>query len=391
MEDAVHIEDGLVVYSREGIYQMRLKVAPQKYVYRSLKTRNKRDAIAAAKREFYRAEFKREEGRAYIVPTLTSVLADYTKQREMDHKRGKVGAGMIRQIKRVQKFWITYCGSNPIDKIGNKELSGYVDWRVAYYNKMPKEQRPKNAKLHPTDKTLQWEITFAKTVIKWAHEKGYRGIQALPTYSFVPKKKRVRPAFEIPEYQKLYKTLRQRTTQTKTTAWKYTRLMLRDYVLTLSNSGMRVGELNNLKMRDIHPFKDAKGRDNYRFMVKGKTGERDVILRASAKRWVDRQIERRKAEDAKDNDYLFVMYGNKKIKTLADQFNEVLQIAEIQQSTFEETYSLYSLRHFYAVQSLRKGNGVFEVARNMGTSVEMIQAYYGKSATASKFATGLGD
>ena len=111
---------------------MRLKVAPQKYVYRSLKTRNKRDAIAAAKREFYRAEFKREEGRAYIVPTLTSVMADYTKQREMDHKRGKVGAGMIRQIKRVQKFWITYCGSKPIDKIGNKELSGYVDWRVAY-------------------------------------------------------------------------------------------------------------------------------------------------------------------------------------------------------------------------------------------------------------------
>jgi hypothetical protein len=52
---------------------------------------------------------------------------------------------------------------------------------------------------------------------------------------------------------------------------------------------------------------------------------------------------------------------------------------------------VHSLRHFYAVQSLRRGKGVFEVARNMGTSVEMLQTYYGKSATASKFATGLGD
>ena len=51
----------------------------------------------------------------------------------------------------------------------------------------------------------------------------------------------------------------------------------------------------------------------------------------------------------------------------------------------------YSLRHFYAVMALRNGIGVFEVARNMGTSVQMIQQYYGKQATASVFATILGD
>jgi hypothetical protein len=34
---------------------------------------------------------------------------------------------------------------------------------------------------------------------------------------------------------------------------------------------------------------------------------------------------------------------------------------------------------------------LFEVARNMDTSVQMIQQYYGKQATASVFATILGD
>jgi hypothetical protein len=49
------------------------------------------------------------------------------------------------------------------------------------------------------------------------------------------------------------------------------------------------------------------------------------------------------------------------------------------------------LRHFYAVNALRNGVGVFEVARNMGTSVQIIQEYSGKQATPTVFATRLGD
>ena len=48
------------------------------------------------------------------------------------------------------------------------------------------------------------------------------------------------------------------------------------------------------------------------------------------------------------------------------------------------------LRHFCAVHALRNGVGVFEVARNMGTSVQIIQEYSGKQATSVVFATRLG-
>jgi hypothetical protein len=85
------------------------------------------------------------------------------------------------------------------------------------------------------------------------------------------------------------------------------------------------------------------------------------------------------------------MFNGGKIVNLIDQFTEVLKAADLETNGFGERYSLYSLRHFYAVQCLIKGNGVFEVARNMGTSVEILQKYYGKSATSAKFATGLGD
>jgi integrase len=41
--------------------------------------------------------------------------------------------------------------------------------------------------------------------------------------------------------------------------------------------------------------------------------------------------------------------------------------------------------------ALRNGISVFEVARNMGTSVQISQEYYGKQATAAVLATRLGD
>ncbi len=85
------------------------------------------------------------------------------------------------------------------------------------------------------------------------------------------------------------------------------------------------------------------------------------------------------------------MPDGSKVITLIDQFNAVLKQAGMQKNGFGEKYSLYSLRHFYAVMALRNGIGVFEIARNMGTSVQMIQEYYGKQATSAVFATRLGD
>jgi len=167
------------------------------------------------------------------------------------------------------------------------------------------------------------------------------------------------------------------------------RELLRDYVLVLANSGMRIGEANNLGIRDVIPFRDDKGRNNYRFIVRGKTGERDVILRSAVARRIDKLLAERRGDDP--NSFLFAMADGSKITTMIDQFNSALNEALILRNGFGEKYSLYSLRHFYAVAALRNGIGVFEVARNMGTSVQMIQDYYGKQATPAIFATRLGD
>ena len=62
---------------------------------------------------------------------------------------------MLRQVKRVSKFWREYAGSKSVQDIGDQDLKQFVAWRRDYYATRP---IPQNGKRHPTDKTIQWEV-----------------------------------------------------------------------------------------------------------------------------------------------------------------------------------------------------------------------------------------
>ena len=388
MDGARYFEDGrLVIYRRSGIFHARLRTASAKYVWRSLKTTNVEKAISMGRKLLFELEQRTEHGFPLKSKLFSTVIDDYIAYREGDHGHGRTSEGMLRQIIRVSKFWRVYAGDLPVEAINDKVMRAFIPWRRDYYSKFAK--LPKNARLHPTDTTIQWEMMLGKAIIRWAHEQGLFGKLALPTVTFTAKKKRARPAFEIREYRHLWRTMHKRIIDAGDVRVRRSRELLSNYVLVLANSGMRVGEANNLKLRDVMPFRDAKGRDNFRFIVRGKTGERDVILRSATARRVDKMLAKRTGEDP--NNFLFAMSKGTRIISLNDQFNTALKQAGIERNGFGEKYALYSLRHFYAVMALRNGIGVFEVARNMGTSVQMIQQYYGKQATSAVFATRLGD
>lgn len=387
MEEEERIFDGKgVVYRRNGTFYVRLRVGPNKYKHRSLKTANKAVAVKAAEKLCYEMEFKAAHGIPVDAKPFKDVVDEYVAFRRKEHEQGYTSVHSMRQIERVSQFWVAYAGTKLVTSIGNNELKDYVTWRRDYYTTHPTKHH--NAKKHPQDKTIQWDIMLGKAILKWAHERGYRGMIPLPTFTFVPKKKRVRPAFEMAEFRKLSVAMDAWVEECGVPAYRQTRELLRDYVMILAKSGMRVGEANNLKLRDVHYFTDKEDRVNYRFVVRGKTGERDVIPFATAVYFIERQIARRRG--AKPDDYFFVMPNGSQIITLADQFDKVLDKGKIRYSSDGEKFSLYSLRHHYAVQALLNNIGVWDVARNMGTSVEMIQQYYGKAATPKLMATTLG-
>lgn len=414
--------DGRVLLStRNGIFQVRLYNGNRKYIYRSLKTRDLREARERAVRAYYELEFRKEQNLPVQTRRFEAVIDEYERFRREQYERGtyrhsnkanqqQTSEQMLRQIVRVSKFWREYAGKRGIESIDDKVLRDYVPWRRDYYVRIPADKRPQNAKLNPADKTLEWETTFALTLLKYATERGYRGNLSMPKYRYKAQRNRTRPPFTVEDYVTLYKGMRRWMYEERDNReWRYTRELLRDYVLILANSGMRVGEANNLRESDLVEIKDDNDRTLYGFNVDGKTGKRFVVLRANAKRYVDRTLKRNSAwreqwqanraagvknaarKTAKHDDWFFRMADGNKVISLIDQFNKVLEREGITHNAAGERYTLYSLRHFYAVQMISRSRAdVFAIARNMGTSVQIIQDYYGKHATSRVLATSLG-
>ena len=398
------LEDGKVLlYLRNSTYQARVYIGDRRYLQRSLKTKNLAEARKRAIRLLHETEYKQAEGIPLSQVTMAQLIDEYVAFRQTQYDQSQVGKKektknthnknstsqyMLRQIKRVVKFWIAYCGNMAVDKIDNAVLKDFVTWRKDYYHKLPKAQHPKNARLNPTDKTLQWELTLGKSLLKFAHERGYRGNNQLPTWSLTGVKKIVRPGFTRADFKTLLLALRKFVNETHSKQYYYARRLLQTYVLILSDTGMRVGEANNLKWADLTPIVDRRGRPNYEIKVRGKTGERSVIGRTNVLSYFERL--RQLNEKNEPTDFIFRMKGGTQVNTLIYQFQRVLEAAGIAKNTEGERYTLYSLRHFYAVRFLRKGVPVWDIARNMGTSVAIIESYYGKLATPAGSATTLG-
>ena len=417
VEQLEELEDGkLLLFQRNEIYQARIYIGDRKYVYKSLKTKDRVEAIKTGTRLFYELEYKQREGLPIQQKSFNNVIDEYIALRQSQYDKSltvktnsssqqQTSIHMLRQIKRVAKFWREYCGTMGINNIDNTVLRDYVAWRKDYYHRMDEKKKPRNYKINPADKTIEWETTLAKTLLKYAHEKGYRGKTQLPTYRFKAERAIVRPTFTVAEYWQIIKGMRKGIKETKNKEWKYTKELLRDYVLILANSGMRVGEANNLQDADVVEFKDELGRRNYMFSVRGKTGKRIVIPRTNVVRYVERVRARNAVRLGEDKirdvrspkrkivdteGWFFCMYDGNKLITLIDQFNALLSAINLSENRDKEKYSLYSLRHFYAVMMIRRGVPIFDIARNMGTSVQIIDKYYGKQATSLALATKLG-
>jgi site-specific recombinase XerD len=419
-EELTH-EGALRLYTRNGIFQARVYIGARRYLTKSLKTRKLEEARKAADYFWYEIQIKKDNNLPIKGRRFSEVIAEYLKLRKTQNQRGLkkspdrrsqeyTSDQNLRQMVRVSKFWLEYCGGKSVETIDNAVLTDYVSWRRDYYSKIPEKDRPRNYSLHPADKTLEWETVFALTLLKYAHERGYRGAKQMPDYYYKASKTMTRPAFTLDEYRRLYKGMRKwMYEEKKNEARRYTRELLRDYVLILSNSGIRVGEANNLRESDLVKFTDGLGRQNYRFVVNGKTGKREVVLRVNAVRYVDRCLERnalwrerwernasaglkthnRKA--AKAGDWLFRMADGNQVISLGDQFQKVLAREKITHNVDGEAFSLYCLRHFYAVQMLRRGKAtIWDISENMGADVGIIKKHYGRSAKSALLADRLG-
>jgi integrase len=78
------------------------------------------------------------------------------------------------------------------------------------------------------------------------------------------------------------------------------------------------------------------------------------------------------------DEHLFRHPSGKSIVSFKRSFREALDKAGVLYGPDGNTRVPYSLRHTYATMRLAEGVSVFQLAANMGTSVEMIELFYRK-------------
>jgi len=160
--------------------------------------------------------------------------------------------------------------------------------------------------------------------------------------------------------------------------------MLTNYVLVLANTGIRVGEARNLSWSDIDIFLGDDAKENIVLQVRGKTGAREVVARTLAvKGYLHRIWELRCDEiQAKPpmREAIFCHKDGSTIRNFKRGFNALIKAACVKFDSNGQRRVIYSLRHTYATFRLHEGVNHFTLARNMGTSVKMLESFYGHAS-----------
>jgi integrase len=102
---------------------------------------------------------------------------------------------------------------------------------------------------------------------------------------------------------------------------------------------------------------------------------------AGGRTWVAELKTHREAEvggSVSPSEALFCRRDGSPILSFKKSFEQALKTAGILYGSDGKKRTPYSLRHTYATMRLSEGVSVFQLAANMGTSVEMLDDFYGK-------------
>lgn len=219
-----------------------------------------------------------------------------------------------------------------------------------------------------------------KHFLGWCVEEGY--LDNIPKFPKIAAENARRPHFDDKDWRKLTRHLRE-FVKVKNKATLRDRKMLVNYVLILANTGIRVGEARTLKWRDVRQVDNGTSQ-NVVLTVKGKTGMREVVAsRGDVKDYFKAILDLRKEEMGKHpapDSMVFCHSDGTEIGSFKKSFAALIRAANVEKDGFGQTRTIYSLRHTYATFRLHQGVNHYALVKNMGTSVAMLEQFYGHTS-----------
>jgi len=378
-------DDGrIILYKREGLknpkWQARIRVSGASgYKIVSTKTANLRDAERFAANLYDDLDHHVRMGGSINTKTFAKVFEEWEKSITLMGPTAK-GGSWTSTIERVRSYALTYFGAMKIDDIGPSDFQRYWLWRKENY-----------AKKVPSNATLGRERTSIRSLFNFAVKMGH--ISKIPESDAPKNNGERRPTFTEQEWKAVVRAMDGWLLDGKQKATSRDRFLAKHYFLVLVNTGLRIGELRKLEWGDLRPIED--GDDKYVIAeVHGKTGTREVVCQKGTGRLFNEIIDLRCTELKKQNpddpdlwnpsrtEPVFCHPDGTEIRTFKRSFHSLLTFANVPIMKNGTARTIYSLRHLYATQRLYEDVSPFHLAKQMGTSVEMLEKHYGQTVTA---------
>jgi integrase len=364
----------IILYKRPNyakpVWNVRLKVpGATGYVVKSTRTVDFYEARRFAEDLFYELEGKSRRGESVRSPTFSKVYSDWRDSYPLT-MRGRTEVYINGNIRRAELYLLPFFDKTPVDRIDEKLMATYFIDRQSGTKVL-------------SNVTLRHEGTVLRHILQFARTQGY--ISAVPDIPQPKLKVSPRPDIPLNEWRRLYIFLRAYVRNAQDARRHRERLYLQNWILILANTGIRVGEMRRVRWNDIGQVRTETGQVRVSISVNGKTGSRLVIANAGVERYLKRLWDHRSSElgdGPSRREHIFVSRDGKPIQSFKKGFERALSECGILFQEDGQKRVPYSLRHTYATMRLSEGVSVYQLAANMGTSVDMIEMYYGKKRTA---------
>ena len=393
----VKVSKALTIFQRSDVnhsrYTARIKLpkltktSPTKYKNIALDTESEAEAIELGKRDVINLEVKQ----AHNIPVHTksferaysewveTALTFKSKERRASHLSNGNG------------YFFEYFNQRDMGKIDEHYIDGYWPWRMQINSIREKENRlHPNAKLKPAVATLYAEKDSLNQFFKWAAKR--KLITHKPEIIVPVKNERNRrPAFTLNEYVELRRGMRKWAMTTHPTTQQFYQRNLIHYAFRFCmESGLRPKELFVLKWSDISYFIDDYHQRQMLISVspQTKTGGRECVPKQQAiltlNRWLNGVVfpdgnTFPLARYTKKKDFIFANYWGDYYEAHERATKKMFDHCNLLTDSHARERTFYSGRHYYATERLLYGENIdaYKLAKNMGTSVEMIEKHYG--------------
>ena len=359
------------------VWQFQMWISDEKkYLRKTLKTKDLDTAVQRAETLYLETMSDVKTGRKIFGITLNELCDKYTKWREEDVALGNITAGRLVTIKSQLKHLIAYKGADlKVSGLDRNSCYEYEVWRM--------KEKPDTQKV-----TIRNEQATFNHMMKYGYRVGLSHIESLDFRKMVIKADDVgrRDIFQLDEYDRLVRYLRTYVSKRACPDEdeRMERMLIRDAILIASNTMLRVGELWQLKWKDIISIDDVFDENEKRISLVTINVRAEISKVRKSRRIPVRggdYVKRVKARAQHTNpeDFVFCAIGkNTKVRahTWYDHWKVIMNAIDIPDYV-ERQLTWYSLRHFGITCRIRAKVLLSDIAQLAGTSVAHIENTYG--------------